>query len=120
MAYIASSPWFLIALSVAAGYCIMGLAFRTGLGDLDAGLAAEHPTRMPGFDTDGTLYSAFTGNAALDKYIAGVIRFFATMGTGELQPLSLFSFWFSGQVLAGLVLMTLDGLRAGNRGKAIS
>jgi len=53
MAYIASSPWFLIALSVAAGYCIMGLAFRSGLADLDAKLAAEHPTRMPGFDADG-------------------------------------------------------------------
>ncbi|KAL8415023.1 hypothetical protein RB594_006016 [Gaeumannomyces avenae] len=120
MPYIAASPLFLVALSAAGAYCIMGLAWRSGLGDLNDKIAAEFPTRMPGFDTDGTLASHYTGNARVNQQLAGIVRFFATMTSGELQPLSLFSFWFSGQALAGLVIMTLDGLRAGNRGKAIS
>lgn len=120
MSVTAASPWYLVALAAAAGYCIIGLQQKSGWFDLVNAFGASHPTQLPGTGLDSTLRTEFMGFPAVDFHIAGVIRSFYAMVSGEHQPTTVFSFWFTGQLLAIQALQMLEGLRAGNRGKLIS
>ncbi|EJT71284.1 hypothetical protein GGTG_10543 [Gaeumannomyces tritici R3-111a-1] len=120
MTSIAAAPWILVAMAVAAAYCIVGLQTKSGWFDVIDAWGAAHPTRFPGTGLDGTLRTTYLGVPAVDHHIAGGMRVFAAMANGHHQPLSLFSFWFAGQLLAVHTLQVLEGLRAGNRGRLIS
>ncbi|KAL8364704.1 hypothetical protein RB595_003809 [Gaeumannomyces hyphopodioides] len=120
MTSIAAAPWLLVAMAAAAGYCIIGLQTKSGWFDVIDAWGAAHPTQLPGTGVDDTLRTAYTGVPAVDHHIAGGMRVFGAMANGHHQPLSLFSFWFAGQLLAVHTLQVLEGLRAGNRGKLIS
>lgn len=114
----ATSPLIYLAASGAAAYCIFGLQMQNGFFDMLTVMAEDHPTRLPGSTVDGELMTS--GNQALDKAFLPLIRFFYPVTTGENPRLSLFSFWFAGQVIALHTLLVLEGLRVGNRGRLIA
>ncbi|KAK2055078.1 hypothetical protein LY76DRAFT_618815 [Colletotrichum caudatum] len=62
----------------------------------------------------------FTSSKALDSLLTMLVRFFQPILTGKDPALTLFCVFMAGQVLALHVLLQLEGLRAGNRGKLIS
>ncbi|TLS30248.1 hypothetical protein PpBr36_03800 [Pyricularia pennisetigena] len=107
-----------LAAAVAAAYCIIGLQKQNGLFDMLNTLAEEHPTRLPDSDVDGALIDV--GDSGFGKFLLVLVRFFYPIMTGESPRLSLFSFWFAGQVISMHTLLVLEGLREGNRGRMIS
>ncbi|KAK2016820.1 hypothetical protein LZ32DRAFT_601219 [Colletotrichum eremochloae] len=62
----------------------------------------------------------FTSSKAMDGMLTMLVRFFQPIITGKDPALTLFCAFFAGQVLAVQVLIQLEGLRAGNKGKLIS
>ncbi|TLD05518.1 uncharacterized protein PgNI_09275 [Pyricularia grisea] len=118
MGPITASPVIPLAVAVAAAYCIMGIPKQNGLFDMLDALAEDHPTRLPGSNVDGELLDV--GSSGLGKLLAILIRFFYPVMTGESPRLSLFSFWFAGQVISMHTLVLLEGLREGNRGRVIA
>lgn len=70
-------------------------------------------------DTGEPLRSVYTGIRALDEFLRILVRFFYTCASGESPPLSVFTVYFAGQVLALHAVLVIEGLRAGNKGTAI-
>ncbi|KAK1975902.1 hypothetical protein LZ30DRAFT_785940 [Colletotrichum cereale] len=66
----------------------------------------------------GTIH--FTTLKPLDNLLTVLVCFFQPVLTGNDPSLGLFSIFMVGQLLAMLILFHVEGLRAGNRGKAIS
>ncbi|KAK2000966.1 hypothetical protein LX36DRAFT_629559 [Colletotrichum falcatum] len=62
----------------------------------------------------------FTSSRAMDGLLTMLVRFFQPIVAGRDPALTLFCVFMIGQVLALHVLVQLEGLRAGNRGKLIS
>ncbi|GKT83858.1 hypothetical protein Ct61P_01708 [Colletotrichum tofieldiae] len=62
----------------------------------------------------------FTSLKFLDGLLTMLVRFFQPILTGKDPALSLFCIFMAGQLLAVHVLVQVEGLRAGNRGKLIS
>ncbi|EFQ32487.1 hypothetical protein CGRA01v4_05922 [Colletotrichum graminicola] len=62
----------------------------------------------------------FTSSKAMDSMLTMLVRFFQPILTGKDPALTLFSVFMIGQMLALQVIVQLEGLRAGNRGKLIS
>ncbi|KAF9873789.1 hypothetical protein CkaCkLH20_08899 [Colletotrichum karsti] len=62
----------------------------------------------------------FTSVRQLDSLLTMLVRFFQPIVTGADLPLTLFSIFMAGQLLAVHMLIVVEGLRFGNRGKIIS
>lgn len=62
----------------------------------------------------------FTTLKPLDSLLTLLVRFFQPIPNGNDIYLSLFTIFMAGQLLAVCVLVVVEGLRAGNRGKLIS
>ncbi|KZL87404.1 hypothetical protein CI238_03970 [Colletotrichum incanum] len=62
----------------------------------------------------------FTSVKFLDALLTMLVRFFQPILTGKDPALSLFCIFMAGQLLAVHVLVQVEGLRTGNRGKLIS
>ncbi|KAK1585003.1 uncharacterized protein LY79DRAFT_581298 [Colletotrichum navitas] len=62
----------------------------------------------------------FTSSKAMDSMLTMLVRFFQPIITGKDPALTLFCVFMVGQMLALQVIVQLEGLRAGNRGRLIS
>lgn len=70
-------------------------------------------------DTGEPLRRDYTGVPALDAFLCILVRFFYACASGESPPLSLFTVYFAGQVIASHAILVLEGLRTGNKGTAL-
>ncbi|OHE94915.1 hypothetical protein CORC01_09834 [Colletotrichum orchidophilum] len=62
----------------------------------------------------------FTTLKPLDRLLTMLVRFFKPILDGKDPNLTLFSIFMAGQLLAVHVLIQVEGLRAGNRGRLVS
>jgi hypothetical protein len=76
------------------------------------------PRILPGSLT--SLRSHYTGIYALDEWLVGLVIVFWETVCGSVPKLSLFAVYMAGQCLATHTIVTLEGLRVGNKGRAIS
>lgn len=62
----------------------------------------------------------FTTVRQLDSLLTMLVRFFQPIVQGTDLPLTLFSIFMAGQLLAVHMLIIVEGMRAGNRRKIVS
>jgi hypothetical protein len=63
----------------------------------------------------------YTGVKAVDGLLAALVAYFSALLDGQVEPQhKLYSFWAFFQFLPLAVLLIMEGLRAGNRGKLAS
>jgi hypothetical protein len=108
----------LILSALAAGYCIIGLQVKNGTFDILAEMTSEAPRRLPG--SDELLVQQYTKVWPLDFQLKELVTFFWPVVNGELPELSLFGAYIATQIVPVHVLVLLEGLRRGNKGKLIS
>lgn len=95
-----------------------GLVWRNGYIDALIDLRDNGPHFLPG--SNNPILTCFTGISPLDKVLtlAGVM--FANITDGSAPQLSLYGFYFAGQLVSIFTVMTIEGLREGNRGGIMS
>ena len=81
------------------------------LNDLHApGADIPGPTKVP-------MKQTYTGIRFIDNQLIDLVAFFYTAIDGNRADVSLAGLDFGGQVVAAWVLMVIEGLRLGNKGK---
>ena len=107
----------LILLSIAGFWTLWGFPYQNGLlkilshqGDLGASIPG--PTIAP-------MKQTYTGIGVVDKQLTTLVSFFYTAIDGNRADVSLSFLYLGGQVLASWVLIMVEGIRNGNRGKFI-
>ena len=95
-----------------------GLVYRNGYINALIRIYDVGPHILPGSDIP--ILTKFTGINPLDKALtlAGVM--FANISDGSAPQLSLYAFQFAGQLVAVLTVVTIEGIRFGNRGTVMS
>ncbi|ETI19342.1 hypothetical protein G647_09174 [Cladophialophora carrionii CBS 160.54] len=107
----------LILLSVAGFWTLWGFPYQNGLLKI-LGHQAEPGAVIPG-PTAAPMKQTYTGIGALDKQLTVLVSFFYTAIDGNRADVSLSFLYLGGQVLASWVLVMIEGLRNGNRGKFV-
>lgn len=113
-------PMSVPAIAVLFGIYILGLDSMYGLvarnGYIDALIDLRHngPQYLPG--STNPVLTHFTGIALLDKLLtlAGVM--FANVTDGSAPQLSLYGFYFAGQLVSIFTVIAIEGMREGNQG----
>ena len=95
-----------------------GLVCRNGYIDALINLREHGPHYLPG--STNPILTYFTGFPPLDKVLtlAGVM--FANVTDGSAPQLSLYGFYFAGQLVSIFTVMTIEGMRDGNEGGIMS
>ena len=116
----ANRPAVLILSTVhAVGISAMyGLVLRNGYVQALLQLRDHGPHLLPG--SNHPILTRFVGIPPFDKLLtlAGVM--FANVTDGSYPQLSLFGFYFGGQLIGIFTVMVVEGLRQGNRGTSIA
>ncbi|KIX03738.1 uncharacterized protein Z518_07291 [Rhinocladiella mackenziei CBS 650.93] len=105
----------LILLSVAGFWTLWGFPYQNGLLEI-LGRQTEPGAVIPG-RTPAPMKQTYTGIGVVDKQLTVLVSFFYTAIDGNRADVSLSFLDLGGQVLAAWVLITIEGLRAGNQGK---
>lgn len=95
-----------------------GLVYRNGYIEALINLKDHGPHYLPG--SDNPILAYFTGIKPLDQVLtlAGVM--FANVTDGSAPQLSLYGFYFAGQLVSIFTVMIIEGLRHGNKGGVMS
>jgi hypothetical protein len=98
--------------------CMYGLVYRNGYIQALLDLKNNGPHVLPG--SDDPILTCFTGIKPIDQLLtlAGVM--FSNVTDGSRPELSLYGFYFAGQLVSIFTIMTIEGLREGNAGGALS
>ncbi len=107
----------LILLSVAGFWTLWGFPYQNGLLKIlshqgEPGASIPGPTVAP-------MKQTYTGIGVVDKQLTTLVSFFYTAIDGNRADVSLSFLYLGGQVLSSWVLIMIEGLRNGNRGKFI-
>lgn len=105
----------LLLLAVWGFWTLWGFPYTNGLlrllGDLHKpGASIPGPTSSP-------MRQRYTGIKIIDSQLTTLVGFFYTAIDGNRADVSLAGLALGGQVVSAWVLMTIEGLRIGNRGK---
>lgn len=98
-----------LGLSTFGWISILGMGERNGFFAMMGG---------EGLDLSGER-KVYAGWAPMDEFLATLVRFFYPCASGENPALSVLSAYFAGQWISVHCAMVLEGLRAGNRGRAV-
>ncbi|RMZ92026.1 hypothetical protein DV736_g768, partial [Chaetothyriales sp. CBS 134916] len=113
------TPWLPILLEAGLAllgfWTLWGFPYRNGLLAL-LKAQAEAGALIPG-PTVASMRQIYTGIKPIDNQLTVLVSFFYTAIDGNRGDVSLSFFGLGGQVLASWVLITVEGLRAGNDGK---
>ena len=115
------NPSVLVALSLIHAFgmnSMYGLVYRNGYYDALVHLRDHGPHLLPGSNIP--ILTNFTGIGQLDKVLtlAGVM--FANITDGSTPQLSLYAFYFAGQLVPIFTLIWIEGNRQGNKGNILS
>ncbi|EEY23390.1 conserved hypothetical protein [Verticillium alfalfae VaMs.102] len=113
MAHRTATTGALLALNAFGVLSIGGLLFLNGWMDMKDDLMAQPEPMLPG--AGGPARTYFTGSAALDEALTGILKFFYPCVSGEMPALSLFTAYMAGQVLPIHTALLLESSRAGHR-----
>ncbi|EXJ76355.1 uncharacterized protein A1O5_00863 [Cladophialophora psammophila CBS 110553] len=109
------SKALLILLSLAGFWTLWGFPYQNGLLKI-LGQQSEPGAVIPG-PTVAPMKQTYTGIGVIDKQLTVLVSFFYTAIDGNRADVSLSFLYLGGQVLAAWVLIMVEGLRNGNRGK---
>ena len=107
----------LILLSVAGFWTLWGFPYQNGL--LEILTQETKPGALIPGPTVAPMKQTYTGIDVIDKELTTLVSFFYTAIDGNRADVSLSFFYLGGQVLASWVLIMIEGLRNGNRGRFI-
>lgn len=107
----------LILLSAAGFWTLWGFPYQNGLLKI-LGHQREPGAVIPG-PTVAAMKQTYIGIGPVDKQLTVLVSFFYTAIDGNRADVSLSFLYLGGQVLAAWVLITIEGIRAGNREKFI-
>ncbi|OQV00520.1 hypothetical protein CLAIMM_06003 [Cladophialophora immunda] len=107
----------LILLSLAGFWTLWGFPYQNGLLKI-LGQQSEPGAVIPG-PTSAPMKQTYTGIGPIDKQLTVLVSFFYTAIDGNRADVSLSFLYLGGQVLAAWVLVMVEGLRNGNRGKLL-
>ena len=104
-----------IGLAALGFWTLWGFPYNNGLlailkGQTEAGAMIPGPTVAP-------MKQTYTGIKPIDSQLTILVSFFYTAIDGNRGDVSLSFSGLGGNVLASWVLITLEGLRNGNKGK---
>ena len=105
----------LILLSVAGFWTLWGFPYQNGLLKI-LGYQDEPGAVIPG-PTPAPMKQRYIGIGVVDKQLTSLVSFFYTAIDGNRADVSLSFLYLGGQVLAAWVLISIEGIRNGNRGK---
>ena len=98
--------------------CMYGLIYRNGYIDALMRLRDYGPYVLPG--SNNPILTRFVGIGPLDKLmtLGGVL--FANVTDGTAPELSLYGFYFAGQLVGIFAIIILESLRLGNQRSVLS
>lgn len=111
----------LLALcAIAGGYGTMAAGFRNGFfKTLTDCLEDPAGPYIPGGPEP--FKTRYTGVSAVDEHLVFLVAFFAAFIDGEKSWSALLAFWYLlAHFWAGWTLLSLEGLRKGNKGRSVS
>jgi len=123
MARFPISTVVLLSLAIAAIDSILLLAKRNGFFDLYYPAMEPQPNGvllLPELQPREPMVTRFTGIPPLDQWLVGLLMFFHPIVAAQRPTLALFAVYMAGQCYATHTLVVLEGMRNGNRGRAIS
>ncbi|KAI1176257.1 hypothetical protein F4777DRAFT_588000 [Nemania sp. FL0916] len=92
---------------------------ENGLGDVLGSVSQGTVTTLRG--APAPFLSSYTGVAAIDGQLSGMVGFFSAMIDGNVPwDATLYYVWAMAQLAAGWTLLVLEAKRAGNRGRLVS
>ena len=91
---------------------------NNGTADLMKHIRDVGPRMLPG--TQELIKTSYTGIEWIDSQLGVLTLFFWETIDGSRPHASLFSFYFGGQLAAGWCVFMIEGLRNGNRWRAVS
>ncbi|KAI0004784.1 hypothetical protein F4779DRAFT_599396 [Xylariaceae sp. FL0662B] len=103
----------LVLIYIFGASSLYGLLFRNGCYEALLKLRDEGPHHLPG--SSNPILTRYTGISFLDRLLTLATVVFANVTDGSSPALSLYAFHFAGQYLAILLVLAIEGLRAGNR-----
>jgi hypothetical protein len=105
-------------LSIAGAYTTVILAKGNGTIDIIEDVIALQSSPLPG--SADPLLRTYTGIQALDGHLAILVAFFAPVADRSHADLALSAAFGLGQFGAAWALLTLESLRAGNKGRIVN
>lgn len=110
----------LLSCAVVGGYGTMAAGFKNGFFKALANCTREATDPyIPGGPTP--FKTRYTGIDAVDNHLVVLVAFFAALIDGEKGWEATLSSWYlMAQLWAGWSLLSLEGLRRGNKGRAVS
>ncbi|KAL2422020.1 hypothetical protein ABEF95_006494 [Exophiala dermatitidis] len=109
------SQALLIFLSLCGFWTLWVFPYQNGLLAI-LGKQSEPGAVIPG-PTPAPMKQTYTGVKVVDKQLTTLVSFFYTAIDGNRADVSLAFLYLGGQVLAAWILITIEGLRAGNQTK---
>jgi hypothetical protein len=106
-----------LALAALAFWALWGFPYRNGLLKF-LGAQAEPGAVIPG-PVAAPMRQTYTGIAPIDKQLTVLVSFFYTAIDGNRADISVSFLSLGSHVIAAWVLITLEGLRAGNDGELL-
>ena len=108
----------LVVWTAGAFYFTWYLMLNNGTADFLSQMKGHGPHVLPG--TEEPLKRIYTGIPRLDRQLVLLTVFFWKVVDGSMPGASLQAFLMIGQFGGAYGLMILEGLRTGNRGRAVS
>ncbi|KAL9948847.1 hypothetical protein D7B24_004951 [Verticillium nonalfalfae] len=108
----------LLALGGFGVLSVGGLLFLNGWMDMKDDLMAQPEPILPG--AGGPARTYFTGSAAVDEALTGILMFYYPCVSGEMPALSFFTAYMAGQVLPIHTALLLESSRAGHHGTMLA
>ncbi|KAH8674032.1 hypothetical protein BX600DRAFT_223948 [Xylariales sp. PMI_506] len=107
-----------IAASAFGGYTTIGSMITNGFSDVIKAVATGARATLIG--SPEPFRRVYTGVVPVDRHLTMMVGFFSALLDGAVPPeRRLFSGWVLGQFGAGWTIVLLEGLRAGNRDRAV-
>lgn len=111
------SKSILVLLSAWGFWSLWGFPYTNGLLKMLADLQKPRTLLV---NTNEPMKTHFTGNEAVDKQLTILVASVYTATDGNRPDVSLSGLNFGGQVIAAWILIAIEGMREGNRGKYIT
>lgn len=112
-------PVFLLSILLIVAFDSMwGFIFRNGYYDALVRLRDIGPHLLPGSNTP--LQERYTGIGPVDYWLTVLQAVFANIFDGTAPKLSIYAFYFAGQLVPVITVMCVEGYREGNKENVIS
>ncbi|KAI1369197.1 hypothetical protein F5Y08DRAFT_293957 [Xylaria arbuscula] len=108
-----------IGASLFGGYATIGTLMSNGLSDVIGAVSSGTVTSLKG--APSPYLTSYTGVAAVDYQVGGMINFFSAIIDGNVPwDVTMFYVWGMAQFAAAWTVLVVEAKRVGNRGRLVS